>query len=330
VYDLALKLYNSSGPLKDCNGDREDYDQYTKQKMSSTFTNKDGFLAFVDVIGTSDSDNDAQEKIARILSEMHEVLIPSLAKLDPHGYRDYVDLEKWWLISDTLILAFPRKEGTLYSMSVHYYINDILGLLIASALLEGVLLRGAVGYGKMKIWDYGVWGNSSTDAKLEFEQTEWAGVHYAPKASLVINGWVKEAESKGWKNTTRFYDDEPEVVLHHRLAEVPFKEEYKKRWSDQDVTWERFTVPWPWYIQRVIHVREKNTLSEETAHDRIAKILHPLQSHKKKSVCTKALNTISYFNAYISKHPSVNLSIDVKGPFPVDSAKSTSGQHPPE
>lgn len=284
--------------------------------MSSIFTRKEGFLAFIDVIGTSAANDDAQEKIAYILTELHETLIPSLANLEPRGHREYVELEKKWLISDTLILAFPRKDGTNYSKNVHYFVNDILGMLIATALLDGVLLRGAVGYGKMKIWDHGVWGLSSEDAKLEFEQTEWAGVHYAPMASLVINGWVKEAESKGWKNTTSFYLDEPEVVLHHRLAEVPFSDKYKDRWPEKFVTWERFTVPWPWYIQRVIHVREKIALSEETAYIRVTRVLHPLLEHKDQRVRTKAQNTLSYFNAYISKHPSVNESLDVKGPFP--------------
>ncbi len=277
-----------------------------------------GFVALLDVLGFGSMTEQRRSQVAAALEHSVDSLLPKLSELMPQSSKQRLKEPIVRMFSDTIIIAFPRIQGSSVIQDIFHFVNDYLGMLYCLLLSDRVLLRGAVGYGTIIERKYGIYGTAVLDAQDEYEATSWAGIHFTVAATSFIAKWHDRAKKHEVTDTrvlpgtghninqTQFY-----------VSIVPFKAPHKFSCDvSPTLVNQRFIVPWPKDFRSVIeseHIIAQRLL---TTYTRIHEAMDDEYEHGSERVREIITNTLCFAEAYLSRFPEVNKPLNWEGPLP--------------
>lgn len=279
-----------------------------------------GFVAVLDVLGFKSMTVEQQVNVASLLEQAVDEILPQLWVLRAEQVTRWLQPPIVKMFSDTIVVAFPMKPENRVAQDLFHYVNDYLGMLFSHLLLEGVKLRGTVGYGTVIDRKYSLLGRAIVDAACEYESTSWSGIHYSVAASAVIEGWRSWVVEDGGERYERTLPATEHNLNQAQFYEtnVPFKENHKLPTTMKPETARlRFTVPWPKDVRGILHVRQLLLSEPEHPYTRIRRVLEPeIESCHDPSVKIKLVNTLEYASRYLQQFPGTNEPLRVSGPLP--------------
>ncbi|MGC2427011.1 MAG: hypothetical protein WA421_08250 [Nitrososphaeraceae archaeon] len=108
-------------------------------------------------------------------------------------------------LSDTIIVTIPTDA------SFDYIINKAFDLLIKpfiESLRIGMLLRGAISYGRYYLSDRLIIGPALDDAAFHHDKLNWIGISLSPSLDINANNMIST-------NTCIYYNDIPHKDSHY-------------------------------------------------------------------------------------------------------------------
>lgn len=293
--------------------------RHTAKSSNDELSTDTGFVALLDVLGFKDMEPSRQQAVADSLELVVDEVWPKMVGMTHDSYSRWLNKPCVRMFSDTIVIAYPRPPQGPVAQDLFHFVNDTLGLLYCYLFTDGFLLRGSIGYGS--IWErrYGVFGSAIIDAKAEYEETSWAGIHYSAEATSVVTRWHVWAKEHG------VADDRELMGTEHNLnqtqfyvADVPFKPSCKLPTSiHPHYAGKRFVVPWPKDIRAIYDIANILRNDQKTTYARIHEVLDvELQRCNSDRVREILTNTTNFANTYVARFPDVNRPIEWQGPLP--------------
>jgi hypothetical protein len=277
-----------------------------------------GFVALLDVLGFGGMTEQRTSQVAAALEHAVDSLLPKLTELMPQSSKQRLKEPVVRMFSDTIIIAFPRIQGSSVIQDMFHFVNDYLGMLFCLLLSDRILLRGAVGYGTIIQRKYGVYGTAILDAQDEYEATSWAGIHFTVAATSFIakwHDWARTndvADTRVLPGTTHIMNQTQFYVMN-----VPFKEAHKFSCIiSPHVVTQRFIVPWPKDYRAVIDSQDILAQNQATTYTRIHEVMDvelELGTDRIREIIT---NSLAFSEAYLARFPDVNMPLNWEGPLP--------------
>lgn len=277
-----------------------------------------GFVALLDVLGFGSMTEQRRSQVAAALEQAVDSLLPKLSELMPQSSKQRLKMPVVRMFSDTIIVAFPRIQGTSVIQDMFHFVNDFLGMLFCLLLSDRILLRGAVGYGTILERKYGIYGTAILDAKNEYEETSWASIHFTVAATSFMAKWHQWAMENGVSDT-RLLPGTTYVMNRTQfyVSNVPFKSSHKFS-SDIPLTevGKRFVVPWPKDLRTVIESEHILAQKQTTSYTRIHEVMDVEFAHGSERVREIITNTLDFAETYLTRFPDVNRPLNWEGPLP--------------
>lgn len=267
-----------------------------------------GFVALIDVLGFVTFAPAKQRLVVDLIAHFVDDAVPKLLEAEWHNNGRWFARPVVRAYSDTIVLLFPLNSERRIAQDVFYSINAFIGRLQSLFLLDGVLLRGALGYGDLCIWKYGVYGSAVVDVKSEFENTNWSGVHYGAQACRVAAQWLRYKIQDGIIETrTIHHTSHSAYDTNFVLWNVPFKTAVSHT--------QRLVVPWPKEIAITMTFEEIVLNSAPTPFMRVLHAVEPLMQSSESSLAAKGRNTLDFVRWYLSRFSDFNVIPEVSGPI---------------
>lgn len=269
-----------------------------------------GFVALIDVLGFNSFEHKKQLSVVELITHFVDDLLPKMSQLRPEQYQRWLSAPITMAYSDTIVIAFPLNPERRIAQDAFYWINTIIGKLQALFLLDGILLRGAVGYGELHLWKYGVFGSAVSDVKDEFESTDWSGVHYGTRACSIAANWLKYKFDNDVEDKRTVPGTNLSLLYTNFIPwSVPFKENTRTNQL-------RMVVPWPQEIALVCTVENIILENSPTPSTRIQNAVEPLMSSGNKELVKKGINTLEFTDWFFNKYPDFNIVPEIRGQLP--------------
>lgn len=269
-----------------------------------------GFVALIDVLGFASFDSAKQRLVADLIVSFVDNIVPQILETEWQQNTRWFAHPDVRAYSDTIVLIFQLSAERRIAQDVFYSINTFIGRLLSLFLLDGILLRGAIGYGDVHVWKYGVYGSAVIDVKSEFEQTDWSGVHYGNCACSVAAQWLKfKFENKITDTRTIHHTSHSAFETNFVPWIVPFK-------SNVQVSPQRFVVPWPKEIATTMTFDEIIQDSAPTPILRVLRAVEPLVESGQTSLEIKGRNTRDFVQWYLNRFNEFNVVPEVRGQIP--------------
>lgn len=291
----------------------------TAKPSNDELQSDNGFVALLDVLGFKRMPHERQKAVVDTLEQVVVEVWPEVSALKHVDYSRWLKKPCVRMFSDTIVIAYPRTPNGPVAQDLFHFVNDTLGLLYCYFFTERILLRGSVGYGS--IWEgrYGVYGSAIIDARGEYEETSWAGVHYSANATSVMARWHEWAMKRGVHDDRQLAGTEYNLnQTQFFVADVPFKESCELP-AHLPAEWvrKRFVVPWPKDIRTVYDFQNILANDYKTTYERIHEVLDTELERCESDRVHKILTyTTKFADTYLSRFPELNLPIEWQGPLP--------------
>lgn len=277
-----------------------------------------GFVALLDVLGFGRLTDEEMTRVVVQLEQCNDEILPQIFELLSEEKKRWMQKPKVTLFSDTIIMAFPRVPKSYISQDIFHFINDCVGQLFCLLLSEGIKLRGAIGYGTILQRKHIIYGRAILDARAEYEETSWAGVHYSHHAGYYAAKWCEWSINNGSKDRRMLPGTDHRLnKCQFSVAPIPFKPNCKfPEEMPEALRKSRFVVPWPKDYRTIVDFQRAVALDTSSIHTLVHAILDPDLAIDDQHVREIIGHTLAYFDAYIKEFPGVNSQLPPPTPFP--------------
>jgi hypothetical protein len=293
--------------------------EITAQPSINEVQTDNGFVALLDVLGFKSMSDEKQQVVAALLEHACDEVLPTIWQISAERYERWLQVPVVRMFSDTIVIAFPQTKGSSVAQDQFHLVNDYLGMLFCLFLSEGLMLRGAIGYGSIIVRKYSILGSAIIDASVEYEATSWAGIHCTVCATRFVFRWHK------WARETGVVDDRTLPLSDHNLnqalfyvTKVPFKQSCNRLANVPiEIAALRFTVPWPKDYRTIFATRAVLAGEYHSTHTQILGVINAEQEKTDSDRVREILcNTLGFAERYLGRFSDYNAPLIWEGPLP--------------